>query len=82
MLEGFDKDVQFRLGPVEMEFLLEVTQEAGAEGGVRFWVVTLQAKGEVGSTATHRVTLQLEPVAKTDAGLKIASTRLTERPDG
>ena len=35
MQHGTGEDIRFRVGPVELEFLLEVTQEAGAEGGVR-----------------------------------------------
>jgi hypothetical protein len=34
MAEGEGKDVQFELGPVEMEFLVDVRREGGAEAGV------------------------------------------------
>jgi hypothetical protein len=66
MAEGADQALRFELGPVEMEFLLEVNREAGGEGGVRFWVVSLGASGSVTHGSTHRVTLQLVP--KTSSG--------------
>jgi Trypsin-co-occurring domain 2 len=66
MAEGADQALRFELGPVEMEFLLEVNRQAGAEGGVRFWVVSLGGSGSVARGSTHRVTLQLVP--KTSSG--------------
>src|SRR4051795_6962283 len=61
MTEGADQALRFELGPVEMEFLLEVQREAGGEAGVRFWVVSLGGKGSVASGSTHRVRLSLTP---------------------
>lgn len=61
MAEGVDQPLQFELGPVEMEFLLEVQREAGAEAGVKFWVVNFGGKGSVSSGSTHRVALSLTP---------------------
>ncbi len=62
MEEGADKGVQFRVGPVELEFLVEVTREIGGEGGIKFLVVSVGAKGSVVSAATHRIKLSLHPV--------------------
>lgn len=61
MREGRDEALRFELGPVEMEFLLEVQREAGGEAGVKFWVVNLGGKGSVTRGSTHRVTLSLTP---------------------
>ncbi len=61
MAEGTGQELRFELGQVEMEFLLEVQKEAGAEAGVKFWVVNLGGKGSVSSGSTHRVTLALTP---------------------
>ncbi len=61
MAEGAGQELRFELGPVEMEFLLEVGREVGVEGGVKFWVVSLGGKGSVTSGSTHRVTLALTP---------------------
>jgi hypothetical protein len=62
MAEGEGEQLRFKAGPVEMEFGLEVTKEAGGEAGVKFWVVTLGGKGSVSAAATHRVKLELQPV--------------------
>lgn len=61
MQEGRDEALRFELGPVEMEFLLEVQRETGGEAGVKFWVVNLGGKSSVTRGSTHRVTLTLAP---------------------
>lgn len=61
MAEGEGQRLQFELGAVEMEFLLEVRKEGGGEAGIKFWVISLGAKGEVSSGSTHRVKLSLSP---------------------
>ncbi len=76
MAEGADEALRFELGPVEMEFLLEVGREAGGEAGVKFWVVSLGGKGSVTSGSTHRVTLSLTP---RDRGGKSPQIRDVER---
>jgi hypothetical protein len=55
------EDLRFRLGPVEMEFLVEVTKEGSGEAGIRFWVVNVGGKGGVARATTHRLTLSLQP---------------------
>jgi Trypsin-co-occurring domain 2 len=62
MDQGAGAPILFELGPVEMEFLLEIRKEGGGEAGVRFWVVSLSGKGGVSSGSTHRVKLSLVPV--------------------
>jgi hypothetical protein len=64
MLEGAGDELRFRVGPVELEFLVEITREATGEGGVRFWVASLGAKGSTSNTASHRVKLVLSPVTR------------------
>jgi Trypsin-co-occurring domain 2 len=56
-----EKTLRFRLGPVEMEFLVEVTKEGKGEAGVKFWVVNVSAGGTLTRATTHRVTLTLHP---------------------
>jgi hypothetical protein len=74
MAEGSDKELKFRLGPVEMEFAVAVTREAGGEAGVKFWVVSLGGKGTLTSETTHRVTLQLQPLAQSGQDFVINDT--------
>lgn len=61
---GKGQALQFRLKPVELELKLAVTREAGANAGVKFWVLDIGAKGTIGDAATHTLKLVLEPVGK------------------
>jgi hypothetical protein len=61
LAEAEDKPVRFELGPVEMEFLLELGKSGEGNAGVRFWVVSLGGKGSVTAGSTHRVKLSLTP---------------------
>lgn len=61
MAEGESEDLRFRVGPVELEFEVQLSREAGAEGGVKFWVVSAGAKATTGTATTHRVKIALQP---------------------
>lgn len=80
MKEGSGEEVRFKVGPVELEFAVEVSREAGASGGVKFWVVSLEAKGTGTRTTTHRVKLALVPMTTEGKDLEVGG-RLTGRPD-
>jgi hypothetical protein len=64
--EGKDQDVRFALGPIELEFQVEVSREAGVEAGVKFYVLALGGKGTRSSATTHTVRLSLSPVLGAD----------------
>jgi hypothetical protein len=66
-----DEPIEFALGPVEVEFLIEIHRAAGAEARVQFWVST-GGTGEVPSGSTHRVRLSLEPQHRSGAPLEVA----------
>jgi hypothetical protein len=55
------RELQFRLGPVELEFQLGVTSEGAGEAGIRFWVITLGAKGSRAREQVQTVRLTLNP---------------------
>jgi len=59
---GRGQAIQFRTGPVELEFEVAVTRTGGGEAGVKVWVLTLGAKGELGHASTQRIKLTLQPV--------------------
>jgi hypothetical protein len=61
-----DKDIQFPVGEIEIEFHVGVTRDADAHAGIKFWIVDLGAS--VGSTteAVQRVTIKLEPPVDRD----------------
>ncbi|WP_239336703.1 trypco2 family protein [Frankia sp. CiP3] len=71
-LAGAGEPVRFGLGPVELEFALEVTQNGQGEAGVRLGVVTLGGKGGRSSGTTHRLTVTLHPLDSAGGPLEVA----------
>jgi hypothetical protein len=59
---GQGQPIQFRTGPVELEFNVAVTRTRGVEGGVQIWVLTLGGKHERENAATQRIKVTLHPV--------------------
>ena len=59
---GQGQPVQFRTGPVELEFEVAVTRSGGGQAGVQLWVLTLGGKGELGQATTQRIKVTLQPV--------------------
>lgn len=74
METGKGDGLRFGLGPVELEFLLEVTREGGGEAGVRFGLVTVGVRGDVNKASTHRVKLLLQPQDRQGRPAEIADT--------
>jgi Trypsin-co-occurring domain 2 len=60
-LEGQEKDLRFRGGEVQLQFDVAVTREGGGEAGIKLWVVSVGAKGEVTNAKTNTVTVSLLP---------------------
>jgi hypothetical protein len=61
MAAGQSEVLHFELGPVELEFTVDVHRDGGADGGIRWGVVSFGASGSAGSAAGHRVKLVLQP---------------------
>jgi Trypsin-co-occurring domain 2 len=59
---GASSSLAFVPGPVELEFEVVFDATAGADAGVRVWVVSLGAKGEVSRGQTQRLKVTLSPV--------------------
>jgi Trypsin-co-occurring domain 2 len=59
---GEGQPVQFRTGPVELEFEVAVTRSGGGQAGVQLWVLTLGGKAELGHASTQRIKVTLQPV--------------------
>jgi len=55
------EELQFRLGPVELELQAAVTNEGGGEAGIKFWVIALGAKGSRSREQMQTVKLTLTP---------------------
>ncbi len=80
MASGEGEDIHFRLGPVELEFELEARRDAGATAGVRFWVISAAAKGDLSSGSVHRIKLTLQPVMTGGADVEVAADRPESPP--
>jgi hypothetical protein len=64
--EGADAGVRFDVGSVELELSVITEKKGTAEGGIKFWVVSAQAGGEMAVANTQRIRLTLQP--RTDEG--------------
>jgi hypothetical protein len=54
----------FAVGKVSIEFVGEVKRTTGGGGGLRFWVLTAQAKAERTRGVTHKVSIELIPQSR------------------
>jgi hypothetical protein len=70
------ESIQFRTGPVELEFEVAVTRTGGGQAGVQLWVLTLGGKGELAHATTQRIKVTLQPVdPQTGEDAQIADVR-------
>jgi hypothetical protein len=77
---GADKDIQFPVGAVQLEFHVGVTKSADARGGLRFWVLELGGGGNRATETVQKLTVTLEPPVDA-AGEQIRVHRgLDEKP--
>jgi hypothetical protein len=58
---GLGEDLTFTVGPVEMEFEVELRADARAKAGFRVWAVTAETEAGVSRGRTHRVSFTLTP---------------------
>lgn len=58
------KVATFTVGKVTLEFTGEIKKTVGGSGGVKFWVLTADAKAERVAGAGHKVTIELTPQGK------------------
>jgi hypothetical protein len=64
--EGERSALAFWAGPVEMEFQITFSKTGSTNAGVRAWVISAGAKGQLSSTDMHRLKLSLTPVRRSD----------------
>jgi hypothetical protein len=86
MTEGQGEQLLFGLGPVELEFLIDVKNETSGEGGIKFRVITLGGRRMRGVT-NSKIKLTLNPLESAGNPARIASTGKkqipgTGHPDG
>lgn len=58
---GTGQDLAFSVGPIEMEFVVELRAEAKAKMGFKAWVLTGDVEAKASRGRTHRVNVTLTP---------------------
>ncbi|MFE2969365.1 trypco2 family protein [Streptomyces sp. NPDC059340] len=71
--QGAGHDVAFQVGPIQMEFTVELRADARVRGGIKAFVVSGETDAGAGRTHTHRVALTLEPRKATGDPLLISA---------
>ena len=62
LVAGRDAAVRFAVSEVELELCVALTREHGAQGGVKFWALSADAKMSRSATQTHVFRLKLKPL--------------------
>lgn len=52
---------RFEVGPVELEFSVEMRKEGKSKAGLKAWVVSADAEASVSKASVHRMKLVLTP---------------------
>ncbi|MBD0675156.1 trypco2 family protein [Streptomyces sp. CBMA156] len=71
---GNDPGVVFTVGPVEMEFEVELRADAKAKAGFKLWAVGAETEAGVSRARTHRVSFTLTPRRPDGGDLLVSST--------
>ena len=80
---GQGEPIQFRTGPVELEFEVAVTRTGSGQAGVQLWVLTLGGKGELAQATTQRIKVTLQPVdPETGEDAQVTDARQGSAPAG
>ncbi|WP_433727996.1 trypco2 family protein [Nocardia sp. CA-129566] len=69
---GIGQRVEFLVGPIQLEFAVELRRDAKAKAGFKAWVVFGDAEGGLSRARTHRVSVTLTP-AGPDGGRLLVS---------
>ncbi|MEE1815535.1 hypothetical protein PUR59_10990 [Streptomyces sp. SP18ES09] len=76
MAEGAERQLRFELGPIELEFQVDLRHTGGVDGSLRWGVISLGGKKEQSSGTGHRVTLVLNPKdSATGASAEVSAMR-------
>jgi hypothetical protein len=84
MAAGAGERLRFEVGPVELEFAVDVQRDLQAKAGVKVWVVEIGGSSGFSRDSSHRVKLTLNPVdSVTGRSARVADQvgRLPPRPD-
>ncbi len=62
----------FGVGKVSLEFTGEMRTTGGGSGGVKFWVITADAKAERSASSGHKITIELSPQTPDGAAYRVS----------
>jgi hypothetical protein len=74
------EEIQFPVGPVQLEFHIGVTKSADAKGGLRIWVLELGGGGSRATETIQKMTVTLEPPVDADGERVLVHRGLDEKP--
>lgn len=63
---GQDGWMQFEVGPIELEFAVELRNSTDLKAGAKFYVIDASAGKSIGETRIHRLKLTLNPYGSPD----------------
>lgn len=79
---GDDPRVVFAVGPVEMEFEVELRADAKAKAGFKLWAVGAETEAGLSRGRTHRVSFTLTPKRADGGDVLIRATGPREAGPG
>jgi hypothetical protein len=62
MAAGVGERLRFEVGPVELEFAVDIQRDLQAKAGVKVWVVEIGGSAGLSRDSSHRVKVTLNPV--------------------
>ncbi|MFE7835522.1 trypco2 family protein [Streptomyces sp. NPDC057474] len=78
--QGADQDLSFEVGPIELEFLVELRQDVKVKSGFKAWVITGDAEAGLARGRTHRVKFALTPLHRGRGPVWVAAEPDRTRP--
>ncbi|MFF1631424.1 trypco2 family protein [Streptomyces sp. NPDC058251] len=72
--EGAHEDLKFEVGPIQMDFSVEVRRDINARGGVKAWLTSAEVTANKSTGQTHRVSFTLTPKdSKTGGSVEVGN---------
>jgi len=63
---GRDQEIQFALGPIELELQVAVERKVDGQAGIKFWLVSVGGGAGRSSGTTHTLRLTLTPARRAE----------------
>ncbi|MCX5339018.1 trypco2 family protein [Streptomyces atratus] len=79
MAEGWDESLKFEVGPVELEFAVEVRKEKAGDVTAKVFVLSAGGRASKATADAHRLKITLQPTDAQGQPAKVSS-RVDELP--